>query len=65
MYLCNYVKGSNRAGINSTLSIGGGDAGRYLNVESVTADWREIECPNHKIYLWVLALNCGFVVGFL
>ena len=51
VYSCNYLNRSNRIGITSTLSIGDGDTGRYLNVESVTADCRGIECPNPKVDL--------------
>ena len=49
VYSYNYLNRPNRVGITSTLSIGDADADRDLNVESVTADWRGIECPNPKV----------------
>ena len=51
VYSCKYLIRSNTVGITSTLSIGDGDTGRYLSIESVTAYWRGTGRPNPKVDL--------------
>ena len=49
VYSCKYLIRSTRVGITSTLSIGDGDIGQYLSIESVTAYWRGTGSPNPKV----------------